>query len=85
MSDRYGRKGLIFWTLIPALLTQALILYMSRPGVNLGVWILYVDALMMGLTGGGLLLEPGLSAYIGKFRFYIFISGRASQCLRMMN
>ncbi|KAG0055886.1 hypothetical protein BGZ83_007175, partial [Gryganskiella cystojenkinii] len=64
MSDRYGRKSLVFWTLIPALLTQSLVVYMSRPGVNLGVGILYADALMMGLTGGGLLLEPAMNAYI---------------------
>jgi len=66
MSDRHGRKSLVFWTLLPALTTQALIIYMALPTVNLGVWALYVDALMMGLTGGGLLLDPSLTAYIGK-------------------
>ncbi|GJJ72265.1 hypothetical protein EMPS_04622 [Entomortierella parvispora] len=64
MSDRHGRKSLVFWTLIPALLTQVLIIYMAHPTVNLGVWVLYVDALLMGLSGGGLLLDPAMTAYI---------------------
>ncbi|KAG0023228.1 hypothetical protein BGZ80_010050 [Entomortierella chlamydospora] len=64
LSDRFGRKALIFLTLIPVLFTQALIVYMARPTVNLGMWMLYLDALFVGALGGGVLLGPSLNAYV---------------------
>ncbi|KAG0271140.1 hypothetical protein BGZ95_001101 [Linnemannia exigua] len=64
LSDKYGRKPLIYMTLVPAMLTQLLIVYMARPTSNLGVGILYADGLFMGLMGAGILLEPCLNAYI---------------------
>ncbi|KAF9108843.1 hypothetical protein BGX27_008194 [Mortierella sp. AM989] len=64
MSDRHGRKALIFLTLAPVMFTQILIVYMAHPTINLGMWILYVDALFVGLLGAGLLLEPCLNSYI---------------------
>ncbi|KAF9584580.1 hypothetical protein BGW38_005951 [Lunasporangiospora selenospora] len=64
LSDTKGRKSLIYLTLIPALLTQILVMYMASPSSKLGIWILYVDALMMGSMGGGLLLEPSMNAYV---------------------
>ncbi|KAI7824295.1 major facilitator superfamily domain-containing protein [Gamsiella multidivaricata] len=64
LSDRYGRKALIYITLIPTMLTQALIVYMAHPSTKLGVSILYADAVFTGVLGAGLLLEPSLNAYI---------------------
>ncbi|KAF9146752.1 hypothetical protein BGX30_009534 [Mortierella sp. GBA39] len=64
LSDKYGRKALIYLTLVPAVLTQLLILYMARPTSNLGVGVLYADGLFMGVMGAGILLEPCLNAYI---------------------
>ncbi|KAG0291244.1 hypothetical protein BGZ96_005378 [Linnemannia gamsii] len=64
LSDKYGRKALIYLTLLPAVLTQLLILYMARPTSNLGVGVLYADGLFMGIMGAGILLEPCLNAYI---------------------
>ncbi|KAF9916624.1 hypothetical protein BX616_003301 [Lobosporangium transversale] len=64
LSDVYGRKTLMFLTLIPALLTQLLIVYMAHPATNVGIGVLYVDALIMGLLGAGLLLEPAIFAYV---------------------
>lgn len=66
LSDKYGRKALIYLTLLPAALTQLLILYMARPTSNLGVGVLYADGIFMGVVGAGILLEPCLNAYIGK-------------------
>ncbi|KAF9172283.1 hypothetical protein BGX21_010813 [Mortierella sp. AD011] len=64
LSDRFGRKPLIFLTLIPVMFTQILIVYMARPTVNLGMWILYLDALFVGALGGGVLLGPSLNSYV---------------------
>ncbi|KAF9122528.1 hypothetical protein BGW39_009693 [Mortierella sp. 14UC] len=64
LSDKYGRKPLIYMTLVPAMLTQLLIVYMARPTSNLGIGILYADGLFMGLMGAGILLEPCLNAYV---------------------
>ncbi|KAF9908309.1 hypothetical protein EC991_009953 [Linnemannia zychae] len=64
LSDRYGRKPLIYMTLVPATLTQLLIVYMARPSSNLGIGVLYADGLFMGLMGAGILLEPCLNAYV---------------------
>ncbi|KAF9154702.1 hypothetical protein BG015_000157 [Linnemannia schmuckeri] len=64
LSDKYGRKALIYLTLLPAVLTQLLILYMARPTSNLGVGVLYADGLFMGVMGAGILLEPCLNAYV---------------------
>ncbi|OAQ34785.1 MFS general substrate transporter [Linnemannia elongata AG-77] len=64
LSDKYGRKALIYLTLLPAALTQLLILYMARPTSNLGVGVLYADGIFMGVVGAGILLEPCLNAYI---------------------
>ncbi|KAG0376967.1 hypothetical protein BGX24_006949 [Mortierella sp. AD032] len=64
LSDKYGRKPLIYMTLIPAIMTQLLIVYMARPSSNLGVGVLYADGLFMGLMGAGILLEPCLNAYV---------------------
>lgn len=66
LSDKYGRKALIYITLIPAVMTQLLILYMARPTSNLGFGVLYADGLFMGVMGAGILLEPCLNAYVGK-------------------
>ncbi|KAF9565008.1 hypothetical protein EC968_004268 [Mortierella alpina] len=64
LSDKFGRKTLIFLTLIPVALTQALIVFMAHPSVNVGLAPLYVDALFMGSLGAGLLLEPCITAYV---------------------
>ncbi|KAG0252987.1 hypothetical protein BG011_006616 [Mortierella polycephala] len=64
MSDKFGRKFLIYLTLVPFLLTQLLIVYMAQPESLLGIKALYIDAALIGLTGGGLLLEPGMNGYI---------------------
>ncbi|KAG9069347.1 hypothetical protein KI688_010247 [Linnemannia hyalina] len=64
LSDKYGRKALIYLTLVPGVLTQLLILYMARPTSNLGVGVLYADGLFMGIMGAGILLEPCLNAYV---------------------
>ncbi|KAK3815939.1 MAG: major facilitator superfamily domain-containing protein [Linnemannia elongata] len=64
LSDKYGRKALIYITLLPAVLTQLLILYMARPTSNLGIGVLYADGLFMGVMGAGILLEPCLNAYV---------------------
>ncbi|KAK3829284.1 MAG: major facilitator superfamily domain-containing protein [Benniella sp.] len=63
LSDRYGRKFLIYLTLVQGLIQQALIFYMSRPTNTLGLWALYVNAIFKGLSGAGMLLDPSLSAY----------------------
>lgn len=68
LSDRYGRKFLMHLTLIPGLLLQALIYYMSRPTNTLGLWVIYVSAVFKGLTGAGGLLDPALSAYLCKIQ-----------------
>ncbi|KAG0096346.1 hypothetical protein BGZ93_004684 [Podila epicladia] len=63
-SDRLGRKFLIYLTLIPAMATQLLILYMAHPSTTLGTWWLYAEALVVGALGGSLLLDPGLMSYV---------------------
>ncbi|KAF9180053.1 hypothetical protein BGZ51_006460 [Haplosporangium sp. Z 767] len=63
MSDKLGRKFLIYITLVPAILTQLLVVYMAQPKSLLGIEALYVDAILVGLAGGGLLLDPGMSGY----------------------
>ncbi|KAF8946061.1 hypothetical protein BGZ47_001386 [Haplosporangium gracile] len=64
LSDKYGRKALIYIALLPAVLTQLLILYMARSTSNLGVGVLYADGLFMGVMGAGILLDPCLNAYV---------------------
>ncbi|KAG0285052.1 hypothetical protein BGZ96_010660, partial [Linnemannia gamsii] len=64
-SDLHGRKFLIYLTLVPGLFSQMLIIYMGRPHSTLGLWPLYVNAIVTGCLGAGSLLEPGLGAYIG--------------------
>ncbi|KAF9940204.1 hypothetical protein BGZ67_008115 [Mortierella alpina] len=64
LSDKFGRKTLIFLTLIPVALTQALIVFMALPSTNLGLAPLYVDAFFMGSLGAGMLLEPCITAYV---------------------
>ncbi len=66
LSDKFGRKTLIFLTLIPVALTQALIVFMAHPSTNVGLAPLYADALFMGILGAGMLLEPCIMAYVGK-------------------
>ncbi|KAG0202010.1 hypothetical protein BGX28_005327 [Mortierella sp. GBA30] len=66
LSDKLGRKALIYMTLIPATLAQALIVYMAQPTTNLGLWILYVDSIFMGLLGAAdCTPREGRSLYIG--------------------
>ncbi|KAF9952205.1 hypothetical protein BGZ72_006449 [Mortierella alpina] len=64
LSDKFGRKTLIFLTLIPVALTQILIVFMAHPSTNLGLAPLYADALFMGSLGAGMLLEPCVTAYV---------------------
>ncbi|KAI1318616.1 hypothetical protein EDD11_006117 [Mortierella claussenii] len=66
LSDVYGRKALIFMTLIPSMMTQMLIVYMAQPSTNFGIKPLYVDALFLGLFGAGMLLDPAIFAYVGS-------------------
>jgi hypothetical protein len=66
MSDGLGRKYLIYLTLFPSILTQLLVIYLSHPERNLGLGLLYADALLSGCLGGGSLLEPCVTAYVGK-------------------
>jgi len=70
LSDKYGRKTLIFLTLIPVTLTQALIVFMAHPSTDVGLAPLYVDAVFMGALGAGMLLEPCITAYLGKVVVY---------------
>ncbi|KAF9548996.1 hypothetical protein EC957_004988 [Mortierella hygrophila] len=65
-SDRRGRKFLIYLSLVPGVFSQLLIIHMGKPHSNLGLWPLYVNAVLTGCLGAGSLLEPGLNAYLGR-------------------
>ncbi|KAF8943502.1 hypothetical protein BGZ47_005389 [Haplosporangium gracile] len=64
-SDHRGRKFLIYLTLVPSLFSQMLIIHMGKLHSNLGLWPLYVDAILTGCLGAEALLLPGLNAYLG--------------------
>lgn len=66
-SDRRGRKSLIYLTLVPGVFSQLLIIHMGKPNSSLGLWPLYVNAVLTGCLGAGSLLEPGLNAYLADF------------------
>ncbi|KAF9135118.1 hypothetical protein BGX30_011658 [Mortierella sp. GBA39] len=66
-SDRRGRKFLIYLSLVPGFFSQLLIIHMGKPHSNLGLWPLYVNAVLTGCLGAGSLLEPGLNAYLADF------------------
>lgn len=78
MSDKLGRKSLIYLTLVPFLLTQLLIVYMAQPKSLFGIKALYFDAVLIGLTGGGLLLETGVNSYVCTSFFLSLLSSRYS-------
>ncbi|KAG9070200.1 hypothetical protein KI688_009532 [Linnemannia hyalina] len=66
-SDRRGRKFLIYLSLVPGVFSQLLIIHMGKPHSNLGLWPLYVNAVLTGCLGAGSLLEPGLNAYLADY------------------
>ncbi|KAG0080461.1 hypothetical protein BGZ90_012242 [Linnemannia elongata] len=66
-SDRRGRKFLIYLTLVPGFFSQLLIINMGKPHSNVGLWPLYLNAVLTGCLGAGSLLEPGLNAYLADF------------------
>ncbi|KAG0087046.1 hypothetical protein BGZ92_007638 [Podila epicladia] len=64
LSDRVGRKLLMYLTLIPAVFSQLFVVYMALPSTQLGLGFLYIDAFLNGTFGAGTLLVPALNAYI---------------------
>ncbi|KAG0227421.1 hypothetical protein BGW41_003824 [Actinomortierella wolfii] len=63
LLDRYGRKSLIWATLIPALFTMLVILYSSTSYNKFGTKLLWIEAFVQGITGGSTLLDPSLQSY----------------------
>ncbi|KAF9923531.1 hypothetical protein FBU30_006431 [Linnemannia zychae] len=63
-SDYYGRKYLVHMTLVPGAFSLLLIIYMNKPHSTLGLWPLYLNAILGGILGGGSLLEPSMNAYL---------------------
>ncbi|KAF9917033.1 hypothetical protein BX616_002088 [Lobosporangium transversale] len=63
-SDHFGRKYLLYLTIIPSILSQLLLIWMSLPNNHMGIIWLFVNALITGCLGANALLEPSLSAYI---------------------
>ncbi|GJJ73441.1 hypothetical protein EMPS_05799 [Entomortierella parvispora] len=64
LSDRLGRKYLIYMTLIPSAATQLLIIYLIHPERNLGLGLLYGNYVLNGCLGGESLLEPCVTSYV---------------------
>ncbi|KAI8355902.1 major facilitator superfamily domain-containing protein [Mortierella sp. GBAus27b] len=64
LSDRYGRKVLFFLTVLPVIIEQGLLVYLARHNTSIGIWILYGNALLHGLLGGGgSLMDPAIMTY----------------------
>ncbi|KAG0229883.1 hypothetical protein BGX31_006050 [Mortierella sp. GBA43] len=66
LSDRYGRKVLLLLSIVPLILERGLIIYLARQSTDLVIWILYANTILQGLLGGGVLINSGVMAYVGK-------------------
>ncbi|KAF9979254.1 hypothetical protein BGZ73_002522 [Actinomortierella ambigua] len=63
LLDRYGRKSLIWATLLPVIFQQLVILYSSSPHNKYGSKLLYIEAFAQGAAGGSNLLDPSIQSY----------------------
>ncbi|KFH65346.1 hypothetical protein MVEG_08824 [Podila verticillata NRRL 6337] len=64
LSDRIGRKMLMYLTLIPAVFSQLFIVYMALSSTKFGRGLLYIEAFLNGSFGAGTLLDTSMNAYI---------------------
>lgn len=66
MSDKYGRKVLLLNTLLTIIASLMLFWFMASEHNPFGPRVLYLDAVMMGLTSGNMVINPASMAYICK-------------------
>ncbi|KAF9020085.1 hypothetical protein BGZ52_002848 [Haplosporangium bisporale] len=64
LSDKYGRKALILNTLLTLIASLMLSWFMASERNPFGSRVLYLDAVMVGLTSGNIMLNPAAMAYV---------------------
>ncbi|KAF9386274.1 hypothetical protein CPB97_003893 [Podila verticillata] len=64
LSDKYGRKVLILNTLLTLIASLMLSWFMASEHNPFGPRVLYLNAIMIGLTSGNIVINPAAMAYV---------------------
>jgi MFS family permease len=67
LSDVFGRKALLQLALIAHSLSQLITWFAASPHNPVGYRLLYVDSILLGMTAGSSLIQPAITAYVGKY------------------
>lgn len=71
LSDKYGRKVLMLNTMLTLIMSSMLSWLMASEHNPFGPRVLYLDAVMFGLTSGNVVISPAAFSYVGESRIQI--------------